>query len=126
RDKAEEYCRKLQRKEQEEQKAVINPFAYGGSFPALDDFTSTPTAEFIAWLEQQGLQPPDGERQRWQQWQSGPQVVGGYDQDSQESYDCWWFWWHDNAPTWDGELRRRVWERLDKVRLFEVVEVEQG
>jgi hypothetical protein len=120
RDEAEAHCRKLQRKER---KAVVNPFAYGRSFPALDDFTSTPTDEFITWLEQQGVRPPEGQLERWRQWESGPQAVGGFDQDS---FDCWMMWWFNSAKTWDSNLLNRVWDRLDKVRLFEVVEVEQG
>jgi hypothetical protein len=119
RDEAEAYCRKLQRKEQK----AVNPFAYGKSFPSLDDFTSTPTDEFIAWLEQQGIPPPEGQLQRWLQGETGPAVLGEFDQDS---YDCWWGWWSENAPTWDSKLLNRVWDRLDRVRLFEVVGVDRA
>jgi hypothetical protein len=30
----------------------------------------------------------------------------------------------DNAGQWDAGLRERVWDMLDRVRFFEVVEVE--
>jgi hypothetical protein len=116
RKEAEAYCRKVQRKE----RRAVNPFAYGSSFPGLDDFTSMPTDEFIASLEHSGIRPPTGQLQQWQQWQTGP-AIGEFDQ---ESYDSWWGWWRDSAASWDRKLLDRVWDRLDKVRLFEVVEVE--
>jgi hypothetical protein len=116
RGEAEAYCRKLQRKE----RRAVNPFAYGSSFPALDDFTSMPTDEFIAWLENSGITPPAGQLQRWQQGQTGP-AVGEFDQ---ESFDSWRGWWRESAATWDRKLLDRVSDRLDRVQLFEVVEVE--
>lgn len=117
REAAAAYCRKLQRRGRKQ----VNPFAHGKSFPALDDFTSTPTDQFIAWLEQQGVKPPEGELARWRACQDGTSYPKQFDQDS---FDAWLGWWSENAPLWDAKRLNRIWDRLDRVRLFEVVEVE--
>jgi hypothetical protein len=119
---AEAYRRPLER----EARQGENPFNYGrypgGSFPSLADHTSMPTGEFIAWLEAEGLEPPAGQRQAWLAWEAQKQShPGRYDEGS---YKAWWEWWHENSGRWPAEQRERVWDRLDRVRFYDVVEVD--
>ncbi len=38
----------------------------------------------------------------------------------------WYNWWEDRYPTMSAMQRAKVWESLDRVRFFEVAEVELG
>ena len=100
------------------------PFSFGRdgvpSLPSLDDYTTTPTGAFLDWLEDQGLEPPAGQRAAWEASRQRP-ASGDFQKDS---WDAWVRWWVDNAGQWDADLRERVWDKLDRVRFFEVVEVE--
>jgi hypothetical protein len=121
RAEADAHCRKLERAAREEHG---NPFPFGRdgvcSLPSLDDYTTTPTGVLLDWLEDQGLDPPAGQRAAWEASRQRPQT-GALDEDS---YAAWLTWWTDNAGQWDAGLRERVWDKLGRVRFFEVVEVE--
>jgi hypothetical protein len=100
------------------------PFPFGrdsvSNLPSLDDYTTTPTGVFLDWLEDQGIDPPAGQRAAWEAFQHRPRT-GDFDE---ESYAAWVAWWGDNAGQWDADLREQVWDKLDRVRFFEVIEVE--
>jgi hypothetical protein len=81
-----------------------------------------PTGEFIDWLEAEGLEPPAGQRAAWLAWEA--QKHNSPRRYDPESYKAWWEWWHDNSRQWPAEQRERVWDRLDRVRFYDVVEVE--
>jgi hypothetical protein len=118
---ADAHCRELELAARVENG---NPFPFGRdgvpSLPSLDDYTTTPTGVFLDWLETQGLDLPAGQRAAWEESQQRP-MTGAFDEDS---YAAWVGWWADNADQWDADLRERVWDKLDRVRFFEVVEVE--
>jgi hypothetical protein len=118
---ADAHCRELESAAREEHGTPF-PFGRDGvcSLPSLDDYTTTPTGVFLDWLEDQGLDPPAGQRAAWEASQQRPQT-GAFDEDS---YAAWLTWWADNAGLGDTDLRERVWDKLDRVRFFEVVEVE--
>lgn len=101
-----------------------NPFPFGRrwghSFPSLHDYTSTPTGEFFDWLAREGIEPPAGQREAWEAWRQKPESARQFEQ---RSYDAWWGWWND-APGWTAERRAKVWEKLDRVRFYEVIEVD--
>lgn len=112
-------------REREERKGRC-PFehgrGWGHSFPSLADFTNMPTGEFIDWLEAEGLEPPPGQRAAWEAWQRLPSNARHFDH---ASYTAWWTWWDSRFRSREGEpICDRIWEKLDKVRLLEVVEVE--
>lgn len=80
-----------------EARTKMNPFAHG---KGIEDRTSMPETVFCDWLEDAGIQPP------------------GIDQDSD-----WADWWQANAAGWTPHQRDKVWEALDLVRFFSVVEL---
>ena len=95
---------------------------WGHSLPSLDDLTSTPTGEFLDWLEAEGLPLPAGQREAWRAFERGGSRHGGLDQ---RSFDAWWAWWDANFRSREGEpVCDRVWDKLDRVRFFEVVEID--
>lgn len=100
-----------------------NPFPYGRgwghSFPSLADYTSTPTGEFLDWLESEGLALPPGQRAGWEAYQRQAEVARRYDP---QSYSAWWQWWNDYAARLPVGQRARIWDKLDRVRFYEVVE----
>ena len=107
---ADAHCRQLNREKRG------NPFRYlpegleggGGSF--LDHYATRGEANFRAFLRTEGLTPPDPEP-------SYP---------SSDFDDCaraWGDWWEQHFKEWDGGLVERLWEALDRVRFYEVVEV---
>jgi hypothetical protein len=117
-------CRALDQKARAD---IGNPFQYGRgvgrSYPSLADYTSTPTGEFLDWLQAQGIAPPVGQREAWDAHQKAPEARRRF---SQESHGAWWSWWEDNSGRWPPEQRERVWDKLDRVRFYEVVEVPAG
>jgi hypothetical protein len=117
-------CRALERQAREE---VGNPFqhgrGWGRSFPSLADYTSTPTGEFLDWLAAEGITPPAGQREAWEAFQKLPE---GRRRFSPESHGAWWSWGEDNSGRWAPEQREKVWDKLDRVRFYEVVEVPAG
>jgi hypothetical protein len=121
RTQAEAHCRTLNLAARPE---YGTPFPYGRgwghSFPSLRDYTSTPTGEFIAWLEAEGVAPPAGQKEAWEAVQKLPEPSRRFDQGS---YSAWWSWWEESAG-WTEVQRNRIWDKLDRVRFYEVVEVE--
>jgi len=89
---AEEDCRQ---REQEARKGA-NPFAHGGP---LCYQTSLDEGRLGDWVQDAGLTPPE------------PGAKGG-----------WRDWWTRIEPTMSDLQRAKVWEALDKVRFFRVVE----
>jgi hypothetical protein len=88
----------LERREREARQGD-NPFAYGGA--ALCYQSSFDPPRFRDWLLDAGLDPPE------------PDQGGGTD---------WLAWWDETAPRMTDVQRARVWEGLDRVRFFDLVE----
>jgi hypothetical protein len=118
---ADAACRDLDLKGRED---AGNPFLHGRgvgrSYPSLADYTSTPTGEFLDWLQAEGIPPPVGQREAWELYEKAP---AGRRRFSPESHGAWWSWWEDNSGRWPPDRRARVWDKLDRVRFYEVVEV---
>jgi hypothetical protein len=91
-DAAEADCRRREA----EARAAANPFAYGG--PALHYQTSFDEGRLRDWLLDAGLEPPG---------------KGGA---------AWRAWWDRHSPSMTELQRARVWQALDKIRFFRVVE----
>jgi len=85
-----------------------NPFHHqaAGGHGRLGPFTSDERA-LLAVLRREGLAPP------------------AYSDDLPRFVDeePWAAWWDVEAPKWDEARRTRVWDALDRVRFFRVVEV---
>lgn len=76
----------------------VNPFWCGTTFRALTTF---PEPVFADWVADVGLTPPERP------------AVGFTD---------WAGWWAAGHATWTEEQRARVWDGLNRVRFFEVIE----
>ncbi len=102
-----------------------HPFQPGGygtlSFPALEGVTTTPTGEFIDWAAAEGLNPPEGQKRLWEENMARPKAYREYFVPA--SFAAWRQWWEAQVRG-DEARERRVWDRLDRVRFFAVVEVE--
>jgi hypothetical protein len=96
-DEAEAY----RRQQEEKARGVVNPFAGTLAPPPLEQ-TSLPEEVLCDWLEDCGIDPPAAKRR-----------TGRRD---------WAAWWQKNSPRWSAEQRRAVWERLDRVSFYRVVE----
>jgi hypothetical protein len=81
---------------------VLNPFWLG----YLRDLSSQSEADVRERIRELGLPPPRPAHN-----------PGGYDDD-------WSDWWDQESPNWTPEQRHAVWDMLNKVRLYDVVEVE--
>jgi hypothetical protein len=77
----------------------VNPFYFGGA--ALCYQTSFDPPRFHDWLLDAGLEPPE------------PAEGGVID---------WVAWWDRTAPSMTEAQKARVWEGLDKVRFFDLVQ----
>jgi hypothetical protein len=77
----------------------VNPFICGG--PALHYQTSLDEGRLCDWLLDTGLTPPEPNRKGRRDWPA---------------------WWKKSSPAFTAHQRDRVWEGLDRVRFFEVVE----
>ncbi len=75
-----------------------NPFLHGEK---LEDLTTMPGGIFHDWLVEADLQPP---------------LVSPFDP------TVWFQWWRDEKMT--EEQRAKVWQALDKVRFFDVIQLE--
>lgn len=84
---------------------LLNPFW----LDPVDSLSSCTETGFRERLREFGLTPPEPVR--------GPPQLGG-------DMGDWAPWWDAESGAWSDELRAAVWELLDKVRLFEVVETE--
>jgi hypothetical protein len=83
---------------------LLNPFwLFHGE---LEWLTSAPETEFRDRLRILGLTPPLSYATNF-----GPSTD-------------WWLWWDAESANWTAEQRSAVWDLLDKVRLFDVVEIE--
>jgi hypothetical protein len=92
------------------QKRPANPFHYvpeptGGSY--LDQYCTRGEAAFLALVRAEGLTPP---------------VVS-----ASTDYDAlarvWAEWWEKHRGKWDDRLVERLWNVLDRLTFYEVVEV---
>jgi hypothetical protein len=102
------YCRDLNH-----QKRGVNPFRYSpeptsGSY--LDQYTTMGEDAFLALVRSEGLIPPVR------------------DPDPSKDYhglygEPWVIWWDKHSEKWDDRLVERLWDALDRVRFYEVVEV---
>lgn len=76
----------------------LNPFRCGTAFYTL---TTLPEVVFCDWVADAGLTPPERP------------AVGFAD---------WVGWWETASGAWSDEQRARVWDGLNRVRFFEVIE----
>ena len=120
REKADAHCRTLNLAARAE---YGNPFPYGRgwghSFPSLRDYTTMPTGEFIAWLEAEGIAPPPARRKPGSVREAAggpPPVRPGQLHGLVDVVE--------RLRRWTAEQRNRIWDKLDRVRFYEVVEVE--
>lgn len=121
---AEAYRRDREREERKGRCPFEHGRGDGPSFPSLDRVTSTPTGEFIGWLAAEGLNPPPEQLAAWEADQRRSASARGWDPRS-DSFRAWWSWWDANLRGREGEpVCDRVWDKLDQVRFFEVVETE--
>jgi hypothetical protein len=84
------------RRREAEARSKVNPFLFGG--PALHYQTSLDEGRLRDWLLDAGLEPPVPEGGPWQAW------------------------WEERAPAMTDVHKLQVWNALDKVRFFRVVE----
>jgi hypothetical protein len=102
---ADAYCQQLNL-----QKRATNPFRYvpeatSGSY--LDQYATMGGAAFLALLRGEGLTPPV------------PGPSGDYDDEAR----VWADWWEEHRKGWDDRLVERLWNALDRLYFYEVVEV---
>lgn len=75
-------------------------------FHGLADLTSMPEPIFLDWLREAGLEPPDARphgRTRERDWAG---------------------WWDQHSPRMTDLQRAKVWQALDRLRFYEIVETE--
>jgi hypothetical protein len=106
RDRASAFCRDLNR-----EKRGVNPFCYqpeptDGSY--LDQYATMGEDALLALVRSEGLIPPVRD--------SDPSNRGLYE-------EPWVKWWEEHRKEWDDGLVERLWDALDRVRFYEVVEV---
>jgi hypothetical protein len=109
RDRAWAFCRDLNR----QKRAGQNPFWYqpeptDGSY--LDQYASKGDDALLAFVRSEGLTPPIRD----------PDPSKGYHGLYGEP---WVIWWDKHREGWDDRLVERLWEALDRVRFYEVVEL---
>jgi hypothetical protein len=80
-----------------------SPFDYGAGTNRLNDYSSLSPSAFRDRLRRAGLSPPS---------------FGG---DGQRGEDPW-RWWERNVRDMTPEQRSAVWDALDRVRFYEIVE----
>jgi hypothetical protein len=106
RGRADAHCRQLNL----EKRATVNPFRYlpeGAGAYALDQYTTLGGPGFLAILRAERLTPP----------------AGRLDGDFDEVAWAWADWWEEHRKEWDDQLVERLWNALDRVYFYEVVEV---
>src|SRR5262245_4291399 len=79
-----------------EVRSRMNPFSCGTTWHAL---TTLPEPVFVDWVGDAGLTPPN-----------------------YTGIDAWSGWWQRWNAEWSAEQLWRVWEGLNRVRFFEVIE----
>jgi hypothetical protein len=108
RDRADAHCRELTRQRQRKE----NPFCYqpeetSGSY--LDQYASRGEAAFLALLRSEGRTP----------------AVRAPDPSQRLFPEPWVTWWAEaRGPDRDGRLTQRLWDALDRVRFYEVIELD--
>lgn len=92
--------------------AVINPFRglnerwmEDRTITTVADVTSMPEPIFCDWLREAGLEPP------------AEAAIGRWLRD-------WASWWDQHAPRMTDHQRAKVWQALDRLRFYEIVETE--
>jgi|GEM_PF-7001072 len=83
---------------------LLNPFWFSSGY--LPDLTTVSERTFREQLAGLGLPAPA---------ESLLQAAGSID---------WIAWWDRKSPYWSAEQRAGVWNMLDKVQLFDVIEIE--
>jgi hypothetical protein len=106
RRRADTHCRQLNLQKRG------NPFSYmpdatDGSF--FDQYTTMGEAAFLAFLRAEGLTPPANSLR--------PST------DYDDLAAVWADWWEKHYKEWDDRLVERLWNALDRVYFYEVVEV---
>jgi hypothetical protein len=109
RGRADAHCQQLNL----QKRATTNPFRYipeatGGS--CLDQYNTMGEAAFLALVRAEGLTPPVRPR-------------------SADEYDFAWVWadwWDEHRKEWDERVVERLWNALDRLYFYEVVEVAVG
>ena len=96
RDQADSHCAELER----EKRAEVNPFEYGET---LADLTPFDADRWHDWLLDAGLEPPITD------WPNGRRD--------------WVNWWTAESPAMTELQRAKVWQGLDRLRFFCVVEL---
>jgi hypothetical protein len=102
RDAADDYCRRKEEEARGRHNPYLpnpNPFRFG---EGLKDQTSLPEGILCDWLLDAGLSPPRARKQGGRNWQA---------------------WWKAERVRMTSEQRNKVWEALDKVRFYRVVEL---
>jgi hypothetical protein len=92
---AETHCLELEN----QRRTKENPFARGKS---LEEWSHFDAPRFHDWLLDAGLEPPKKKKL---------------------AADDWREWWTKNAKKMSALQRAKVWEAVDKVRFYEVVEL---
>jgi len=99
RARADAHCRQLNF----QKRATTNPFRY---VPKGADYTTMGPAPFLAFLRAEGLTPPTD-----------------YFPDDAGTIWTWSEWWDGHLNEWDERLVERLWNALDRLSFYEVVEV---
>jgi hypothetical protein len=91
------------RQREEQARGDQSPFDYGALMGDLEDYSSLSPAEFRDRLRAVGLRPPSfGEDGRLR--------------------DDLWGWWQREVADMTPKQRSAVWDALDRVRFYEIVE----
>jgi hypothetical protein len=86
-----------------QKRATTNPFYY---IPKGADYTSMDPASFLAFLRAEGLTPPTD-----------------FFPDDALTIWTWALWWDEHRSKWDERLVERIWNALDRLSFYEVLEV---
>lgn len=101
--KATEHCQALERKH----RAKANPFDYGNPYRGLDEVSSLDADRFHDWLLDAGIDPPAQARAK------------------SFTLEGWSKWWAKSKKSLSEYQQAKVWEALDKVRFYSVIELDQ-
>jgi hypothetical protein len=91
------------RKREEQARGDQSPFDYGALMGDLDDYGSLSPAEFRDRLRAAGVSPP----------------LVSKDGQLREDLSAWW---EESVADMTAEQRSAVWDALDRVRFYEIVE----
>ncbi len=99
RKKAEAWWRRREEEAREDQ----SPFDYGALGGDLEDYSSLSPAEFLDRMRAFGVSPPSFS-------------------ENGRLPDSLWEWWEREVAGMTAEQRSAVWDALDRVRFYEIVE----